>query len=261
VNKKGGHQMPKKVNPNKNKVMIGVIICIIAVVGIALGVRYGKSGKKTPKTSPETVSKSIQSQNVIDYNSMEKDKMLRDLMTERKEERGVGDSIDIIAKSDESVKVGKSTIPMQEIMEKIQLKVGDIVEKNIQGGQNDPSSPIKEFGIYVVQPGDSIWNVHFNFLKDYFDRKGIPLSPLSDEPKNDGSSSGVGKILKFSENIVYIYNMETRDLDMDLNMIQPLNKLVVYNMDRIFSLLEQIDYSKVDRIEFDGETLWLPAEE
>jgi hypothetical protein len=48
---------------------------------------------------------------------------------------------------------------------------------------------------------------------------------------------------------------------MDLNMIQPLSKLIIYNMDRIFALLEQIDFEKVDRIEFDGETLWLPAEE
>ena len=235
-------------------------ICIIAVLGIALGLWLWHQGEEIREPSPEA-SLPIQSPDIIDYNNMEKDRLLKDLMTERKEERGVGESIDIIAKADESVKVGDSTVPMQEIMEKIQLRIGDIVEKNVQTDRGDTPPSIKEFGIYVVQPNDNIWNIHFNFLKDYMDRKGISLSPLSDEPKSDGSSSGVGKILKFSENIVYIYNLETRDLDIDLNMIQPLTKLVVYNMDRVFALLEQIDYDKVDRIEFDGETLWLPAEE
>jgi len=253
--------MPKKPKSKSYKLMMTAVICTVVIVAIAFFLWLGKDAKKARKTSPGTAVKSIQSQNVIDYNNMEKDQSIKDLMTKRKEGRGVGDSIDIIAKSDESVRIGESTVPMQEIAEKIQLKAGDIVEKNIMAEKDGTRPVIKEFGIYVVQPGDNIWNIHFNFLKDYFDRRGISLSPLSDEPKRGGFSSGVGKILKFSENIVYIYNMETRDLDVDLNMIRPVSKLVVYNMDRIFTLLERIDYSKVDHIEFDGETLWLPAEE
>ena len=141
-----------------------------------------------------------------------------------------------------------------------ELKVGDIVEKNIGTDEAGSATTIKEFGIYVVQPGDNIWNVHFSFLKSYFGNKNVPLSPLADEPKNRDTSSGVGKILKFSENIVYIYSIDKRALDIDLNMIHPQTKLVIYNMDRIFALLDQIDYERVDRIEFDGETLWVPAE-
>ncbi|MEE8399729.1 MAG: hypothetical protein V3S89_12035, partial [Desulfobacterales bacterium] len=159
----------------------------------------------------------------------------------------------------EAVKIGDTTIPMQEIMEKIQLKIGDIVEKDIGTGKAG-SAAIKEFGIYVVQPGDNIWNVHFRFLQSYFEKKNVPISPLADEPKDHGTSSGVGKILKFSENIVYIYNIDKRALDIDLNMIHPQTKLVIYNMDRVFGLLDQIDYERVNRIEFDGETLWIPAE-
>jgi hypothetical protein len=31
-------------------------------------------------------------------------------------------------------------------------------------------------------------------------------------------------------------------------------------MEQIFALLDLIDYEKVNRIQFDGETLWIPAE-
>jgi hypothetical protein len=74
-----------------------------------------------------------------------------------------------------------------------------------------------------------------------------------------GYSTGVGKILKFSENLVHIYNLRERTLDSDLHFIHPLSKIVVYNMGRVFALLDRIDYKDVNRIQFDGETLWLPA--
>jgi len=38
-----------------------------------------------------------------------------------------------------------------------------------------------------------------------------------------------------------------------------LSKIVIYNMDRVFALLDAIDYEDVNQIEFDGETIWLPA--
>ena len=76
-----------------------------------------------------------------------------------------------------------------------------------------------------------------------------------------GFSSGVGKVLKFSESMVHIYNLKEKTLDMNLNQIYPLNKIIVYNMDRVFALLDQIDYDNVNRIQFDGETLWIPAEQ
>lgn len=253
--------MPKKTDSDPNKKILVIVVTVFVVVLVALGLWYS-IGQKTggAKTSPHNVSMPIQSQQVIDYSKIEKGGDLKSLMDERKKGLGVGKGIDMIAKSDESLKIGGSTVPMSEIIEKIQLKIGDIVEKNIDSDGMGQGRPIKDFGIYVVQPGDNIWDVHFRFLKDYFERKGISLSPNSDEPDTRGASSGVGKILKFSENIVHIYSVEKRDLDINLSMIQPLTKLVIYNMDLIFALLDQIDYEKVDLINFDGETLWVPAE-
>lgn len=253
--------MPRKTDPTPNRTIIIVVIVVLVIISLGLLYWFSTKDDSVVRKIPEKVTVPIQSSKVLDYSNMENDPELRDLIDKRKESRGIGEGIDIIASADESVKIGESTIPMQEIMEKIQLKIGDIVEKDIKTGEAGSAAAIREFGIYVVQPGDNIWNVHFTFLKSYFENKGVPISPRADEPEIRGTSSGVGKILKFSENIVYIYNIDKRALDVDLNMIHPQTKLVIYNMDRVFALLDQIDYERVNRIEFDGETLWVPAED
>jgi len=115
----------------------------------------------------------------------------------------------------------------------------------------------EEYGIYIVRPEDNIWNIHFRFLNGYFEKKGVAISPLADEPIKSGVSSGVGKLLKFSENMVYIYNLDKRKLDFNLNQLTPFKRIVIYNMKRVFELLEQIDYQNVNQIHFDGEALWI----
>jgi len=120
---------------------------------------------------------------------------------------------------------------------------------------------INEYGIYIVRPGDNIWNIHFKLLRDYFRNKGINLSPKSDEPITRGFSSGIGKILKFSESMVSIYNVVDEKLEDDINIIQPMSKIVIYNMSDVFSLLELIDYNTVNQIKFDGESIWILTED
>ena len=116
------------------------------------------------------------------------------------------------------------------------------------------------YGIYVVQKKDNIWNIHFKFLKEYFGHKGIRLSRIADEPDHKGLSSGVGKILKFSENMVYIYNTRERRLATNIDLIHPMGKVVIFNMGQVFQLLESINHKDIPNIQYDGENLWLPAE-
>ena len=104
------------------------------------------------------------------------------------------------------------------------------------------------------------FNIVFFFLTEYFTSRGITLSQTADEPASGGKSSGVGKILKFSENMVYIYNTRDRRLEMDISMIHPLSKIVVFNMGQVFELLDRLAYGDIENIEFDGDNLWLPAE-
>jgi len=111
----------------------------------------------------------------------------------------------------------------------------------------------------VVQPNDNIWNIHFNILKEYYESQGINVSPKADEPMQKGLSSGVGKILKFSETMVVIYNMVDKKVSTSIDLLEPLSKVVVYNMDEVFSLLSKINYENIDRLQFDGKTIWIPA--
>ncbi len=252
--------MPKRPAEISSKA-IGIIVSFIILV-TAAGVWFWwqKDSKVTTQNMPEKVHIPATAETVIDYNNIEKDKALITLMQKRKAEYGIEKGVDIIAKSDESLKIGDSTVSMQEILDKIRIKSGDIVEKDLKSNKMDPTKNSESFGIRVVQTGDNIWNIHFNFMKDYFAHKGISLSPLSDEPARGGQSSGVGKLLKFSESTVNIYNIKEHKIDVDLNLIYPLSKVVIYNMDQIFALLDLIDYEHVNRIQFDGETLWISSD-
>jgi hypothetical protein len=198
-------------------------------------------------------------QAVIDYGKLQSDENLQALMDQRKEDYDVGEGIDIIARSDETVQIGDTTVSMRELQREIQLKLGEIAEETIGPDGRPLVQTTENFGIYIVQPGDNIWNIHFRFLRDYFQRRGVTVSPVADEPVRQGLSSGVGKLLKFSENLVYIYNIKEKQFSENLNLLEPQSKIVIYKMDRVFAFLEQVDYSKIDGIRFDGDTLWVPA--
>ena len=256
--------MPRKPSKlGKAPVMVG---CALIVLILAAGVFFLTTDRNEEKKPGEEVTRAIippKAGSVIDYGKLENEDELDKMMQDRKEEYGVKDSVDMIVTSDESIKVGDNTVSMEEILDKVRLKQGDFIEKDLGWGNKTEKGHLENkegFGIYVVQPGDNIWNIHFRLLKDFFEKRGVDLPPLSDESDKNGTSSGVGRILKFSENMVYIFNLKSRKLDANIHLIEPLGKVVVYRMDEVFDLLEQIDLSKVSTIRFDGENLWIPAE-
>ncbi len=195
----------------------------------------------------------------IDYKDLKKDNTLKTLMETRKEALGIQKSLDMIVKSDETFIIGGSKVSMREILEKAFTKSGEVYQEEISASGGSVPGKIRDYGIHVVQPGDNIWNIHFNILKEYYSFKGILLTAKADEPGNRGFSSGVGKILKFSETMVIIYNLIEKKVVEDINLIEPLSKIVVYNMDAVFTLLEEINYDNVDKIQFDGKNIWIPA--
>lgn len=259
----------EKRRKNNVRFLLLLILLVAAVLFFLFQWKFQDSAVVTEITKPpanpsETVVPIEAPKEVIDYEKLSGDSKANTLNEERKSELGMGKGVDIIAKPEESIKIGDATVPMQTIIDKIRIKQGDIIEKSLDGKnagkEEDSSLRARAYGIHVVQPGDNIWNIHFRFLQDYFKAKGVSLAPASDEPNERGLSSGVGKVLKFSENMVHIYNIKEQKLDADINLILPLSKIVVYNMNQVFSLLDQIDTTKVDRIQFDGETLWIQAD-
>jgi len=259
--------MPRKEPENRNKVVALIVLgaVILALVFAGLIWRTRKQAAPPPESAaPEesTQRLGVDTPPVIEYREEGQSEEVQQLTEQRKADLGVEESIDLVLKANESLKLGNATVSMEEILSHIRLQRGDIIENDLQEtALKDDSAPTEVYGIHVVMPGDNIWNIHFRFLKDYFEKRGITLSPLSDEATAAGYSSGVGKILKFSENMVYVYNVRDRKLDVDLDMIQPLTKVIVFDMGRVFALLEQIDYGNVNRIQFDGETLWIPAKQ
>ena len=215
-------------------------------------------------TGSDVVEKQITKVPVIDYKELtdlESDAPVDQMMKKRLQDLGIKKSLDMVVRSDESFVVGDKKVSMADILEKAFVRNNRIFESRIMESEETVPENIKEYGIYVVQPGDNIWNIHFNILKEYYASKGIAVSPDADEPLKRGQSSGVGKILKFSETMVIIYNLIDEQIVPDINLLEPLSKIVIYNMEEVFALLAQINYEKINQIHFDGRIIWIPGSE
>lgn len=277
--------MPRDSRKNRQKTFVLIAIVLVVCV-IALAIFTSREtpdnsqavSESTPppalapqgeasapeKDAPDgggVVTGDITPPSAIDYKDLEKDDGLKAMMDDRKKNLGIKESLDMIVKSDESFTVGESTVSMQKILEKAFTSEGKVFEEELSESGSAKPSAVREYGIYVVQPGDNLWNIHFRILKDYYAAKGIEVEEKADEPGNTGMSSGVGKILKFSETMVVIYNLLEEKVTRDINIIEPLSKVVVYNMTAVFNLLEEINFDNVNRLQFDGKNIWIPAKE
>jgi hypothetical protein len=241
-----------------------------------------KNYKKSTDTTPRDNRKTIEAESVnhktlnmnngdgivqkkivvipsIDYKQLDKNYELKKLMDLRKKSLGIKKSLDLIVKSNEEFKIDGIKISMRDILEKAFMKKGEILKEKIEPSGAVLPQEIEEYGIYVVQPGDNIWNIHFNILKEFYENRGVEVSSKADEPVLLGKSSGVGKILKFSETMVIIYNFVDKIVVSNIDLLEPLSKIVIYNMGEVFSLLFEVNYENIDRIQFDGTNIWVPA--
>lgn len=267
--------MPRTLKKNRAKRFNTLVIASIAVLGLLLWVRDRQMLEKkestmatqvtTPPLQPEkdplVVRGVIEQLPEIDFSKLERENRLSRLMDQRKHKLGIGKSLDMIVGSDEAFKVGRTVVYMNEILKKSFLTKDRVFGETIEASGAIIPESTAEYGIHVVRKGDNLWNIHFGIIQDYYKARGISISNKADEPKNDGFSSGIGKLLKFSEAIVTIYNILDKNVTTDINLLEPLSKIVVYNMTEVFSLLQEIDYDNVDRIQFDGEAIWIPAQQ
>jgi hypothetical protein len=211
--------------------------------------------------SARVVKKPVTRHRVFEYDNLNGDTESGRVMRQRLREMGIKKSLDMIVRSDESIKIDDRTLSMKDILEKASAEKQIIHETRITEFEATELEQLHNYGIYVVQPGDNIWNIHFNILKEYYASRGIHVAYDADEPLNTGNASGVGKILKFSEIMVTIYDIIEEKIVTEIDLIEPLSKLVIYNLDDVFELLSDIDLEQLDQIRFDGSTLWIPAQE
>lgn len=80
----------------------------------------------------------------------------------------------------------------------------------------------------------------------------------ADKPTIKGYSSGVGKILKFAEHMVGVYNLQTESMSRNLDVLDSGHKVVVFNLSEIFRQLAQIDPHDLSGVMYDGRVLLFP---
>ncbi len=258
--KEGMKEMILKSGGKISHFAIGVGSLVLFLAALCFWAVIDNNSVGTESQAVQIVSEriSIQQPSLIDYSRIDKNAELRDLMKTRKSQYGVDAGVDMIAKSEETLKVGNSVVPMKEIVNKIRLNQLQV----IQDGLSLPTEPHPDdaYGIYVVKPGDSIWKIHYNLLRGYFEQQGVKLAWWSDEPLRNGKSSGVARILKYSESMVSIYNVKERKVETNLNHLETDSKIAVFNITQTLERFRQIDYQHLNSVRFNGKNLIIPAE-
>lgn len=213
---------------------------------------------------------------VIDYQKIKDDSHhdLKELVQKRKKDFGLDKSVDMVAKRGEYIRVGEEAVPLSQILAEIDTKKENSErthqEKKATDQPSEPGmeagppampptdSPTKEpvsyYGIYVVRQGDNLWNIHFALLREFFGSRGKVIPPVADEPLGN-RSSGVGRILKYAEKMVYIFNLRTKMLSKDLDLLQPQEKIVIFNLTNLNKILAPLTAEQIDTIRFDGQNL------
>ena len=221
--------------------------------------------------SESPVTKQLKPAPVIDYQKIKDDSHqdLKEMVQKRKKDFGLEKSVDMVAKHGEQIRVGKETIHLSQILAEIDAKKKSseqtYLQKEAPSATGSPTapppvSPTKQpdsyYGIYVVRPGDNLWNIHFALLREYFGARGTVILPIADEPLSH-RSSGVGCMLKYAEKMVYIFNLKTKMLSMDLDLLQPQEKIVIFNLSNLNKILSPLSAEQIDAIRFDGQDLIL----
>lgn len=174
---------------------------------------------------------------------------------ERKQAFGLEQSLDVVVRSDESIVINDTVVPMAEIKRQLDRFRGELSDQNV----NPALEQISAWGVYLVRPGDNLWRIHLNLLREYLASQGVNIPPGADQPMPSGYSSGVGKVLKFAEHMVGVYNVKTGQMSHNLNLLEPGEKVVVFNLSEIFAQLKNINPKELDGVMYDGRVLIFPG--
>lgn len=237
-------------------------LVVILAVAAALWVYWdddSTKGTKEAKPSPAAGQKAGQDQGagvpgVSQHgDTIKVDGSQQSEQDQRKKPFGLDKSVDAVARSDESIQVGGKKVPVEELERKLVVEQrGEVREKSLQGGK------VSAWGVHVVRPGDNLWQIHYQLLREYLAGRGVNLPPRADQPQPRGYSTGVGKILKFAEHMVGVYNLRTGQMTRNLNLLEPGQKVVIFNLSEIFAQLDKVDPKEINGVLYDGRVLFFP---
>jgi hypothetical protein len=154
-----------------------------------------------------------------------------------------GASLDHVVTREEQFRVEGKTLSVDNI-----LRAADVREVDAN----------MYYGIRLIRPGDHVWGIHYEILREFFRNEGIALPQGADQPDARGWSSGAGKILKYDEKKAYVYNLQTNKLRSgDINVIYPGEEILIVSMKDVFAHLKGRDLSILNRLHFDGTHLYI----
>jgi len=164
------------------------------------------------------------------------------------------ESIDHIVRRDETFEVEGKTLSLGKILGKLSHEgPGEGIVPLIRESSIGPSirKPIEEplaphlqtdryYGVRVVRPAENVWTIHYGIFSEYMARRGMEIAPAADRPLADGRSSGVGRLLKFMEDMVLVYNMKEERMVENIHVIQPHTVLAFFNISDLFAAFDQL---------------------
>jgi len=143
----------------------------------------------------------------------------------------------------------------------VEKDIPSMLRKRIPGAAGANEAFPGFYGVKVVRPGENLWNIHYNILREYFARRGVNLPRHADEPQPDGRSSSVGRILKFLEGAVQVYSIPENRLVRDLDRIHPDDLIVFFNISDVFSVLDNLQPEELRWIRYIAGRLQLERPE
>lgn len=183
---------------------------------------------------------------------------------ERQQIAGFRDSVDYIVRADEPFEVGGKIWTIDDIRNRLhpeeekgpvlpqikEVDVGSSIRKPIVTPASQRPKPPDYYAVRIVQPGDNLWNIHYQIIRDYLARRQIRLAAGADKPHPDGRSSGIGRLLKFIESVVVVYDFDKNRAETDLNLIHAYQIVVFFKISDLLAALDQLQPDDLNRLRY-----------
>ncbi len=128
--------------------------------------------------------------------------------------------------------------------------IGSSVRRPIREPLAAHLQPDRYYGVRVVRPGENIWTIHYGIFREYMSRRGVDIPRAADRPLDDGRSSGVGRLLKFMEEFVLVYNIQQNERIKNIHLIYPSTAIVFFNISDLFGMFDQLDVATLRSLRY-----------
>lgn len=156
---------------------------------------------------------------------------------QRKDAFGLTDSVDHVLLREEPFEVNGKTLTIDRIQSDLRGTQGQPgpAAAAQAGGKESPY-----YAVRVVRPSENIWKIHFGIVREYLARRQVILPLNADQRLPGGRSSGVGRLLKFIESVVTVYNVNENRMEKNINVIYPDSIVIFFKISDLFKALDKL---------------------